>query len=257
MKRFPVATIALAAAIVLVYLHFSGGRLFIPQGELLSLSFYSSNPAANLVLHLFAHLGTRHLLGNLVPLVLFAAVLEYSAGVGAVLAVFFLSGVAASIGFSLLNPSIALAGASGGVAGLIGASALARPKLAVVLLLALPLLVQFVVFPAVDAGVSVQRTGLETQQANLSAQVTQLVLDNKSVEAAAANNSLRAVVEQRALIDSGVLREAGAVSDVAVHLFGALVGMAYLVLRRPDLVDAGSDEVFSLVGRVRRRLVKK
>ncbi len=253
MNRLPLATIALASAVVVAYLFFSAGSLFIPQGELLSLALYSGNSPANVFLHLFAHLGAKHLLGNLVPLVIFAVVLEYAAGGGAVLAVFFLSGIAASLGFSLLNPAIALAGASGGVAGLIGASALARPKRSLLLLLALPLLIQFIIFPAVDYGVSLQKHELEEKQAGLSAQVRELVAQNKTEEAASANSSLQAVAEQGAAVDAGVSREATAQTDVTVHVLGALIGMAYLVVRRPDLVDKSSNEVFALFGRVRKK----
>ena len=257
MKRLPLAAIALAAAILVAYLVFSGGNPFIPSDELLSLALYSGNSPANVVLHLFAHLGAKHLLGNLVPLIIFAALLEYAAGGTAVIAVFFVSGVAASIGFSFLNPSFALAGASGGVAGLIGASALVRPKLAFVLLLATPLLVQFLIFPAVDYGVSLQAQELGQKQADLSAQVQTLVAQNKTAEAEKANASLQSVAKQSAAIDEGASREAAAQTDVAVHVLGALIGMAFIIVRRPDLVDAGSEEVFSLFGQGRRRLKRK
>lgn len=82
-----------------------------------------------LVTSIFLHGSFSHLAFNMFALVLFGLILEGNIGSKKFLAVFFVSGIAASIAASLVYSSSL--GASGAIYGIIGALAAIRPKMIV------------------------------------------------------------------------------------------------------------------------------
>lgn len=79
--------------------------------------------------HMFLHGGVTHLLYNLFALALFGTILERLLGWRRFLVIYFISGVAASIGAVIFYP--ATIGASGAIFGVLGCLAVLRPKMTV------------------------------------------------------------------------------------------------------------------------------
>ncbi len=243
--RFPFASIILFSLLAAPYFLFSGGTLYLPSEFLNSLAL-GAGLHAGLVTHLFLHVGILHLSGNLVPLVLFSLLLESTLASIDVLAIFFASGVLGGALFSFLNPSAYLVGASAAVSGLMSAATALRPRQALALLVATPLLVSFVVFPIVSLFERVQERSLEQKQAALQANLTKLVEENKTVEAARVNASLQIVEKQATQTREGRLREETTPTDFLVHAFGAFVGVAFLFFFRKKKLVEGVKEFEAL-----------
>ena len=133
---WPLATVVLAAVMLFVFYVFDDGG-----AQLLLTSPLPWSRAWTLLTFCFVHADAEHLWGNLLPLVLFGALLEMVDGATTVVAAFFLSsavGVAAELLYHValvhadqpsslasLHPSgcMLFAGSSAGVAGLGGALA--------------------------------------------------------------------------------------------------------------------------------------
>jgi membrane associated rhomboid family serine protease len=229
------ATALLAALILIPYFQLSGGLLYLSDSVLNGLSFSSNPQPQNYLTHLFAHVGIQHLLGNLVPLLIFGLVLEsVLAGVD-VLLIFLASGVLSSILFTLLNPGVILVGASTGVAGLMAAATALKPKKSLVLLVLVPVLL-LVLVPFSEFLSTQQLQGLEQQKTLLSAEIPKLVAEQKFEEAAKANETLATVEIKLSQTEEGVVREKTTRTDLFVHLFGAVFGLAYVfALRRKKM----------------------
>ncbi len=247
----PWGTVVLAAAVLGAYLYYSDGLLFLSDDAVDAFALRASDLSYGLFSHLFVHVGARHLLGNLVPLVVFAIIFEVAAGGLEVVSVFLVAGIVSSAVFSLLNPTFALAGASGGVAGLLGASSLIRPARVLPLMVLLPVFVYYVVFPVLDYAIGVQQNQLYAQQQALELRVEELTAAGNARAAEHAARQLSLVVEKQAVVVTGVRRERSAQSDLLVHVVGAGVGVVYVIIRRRDLASKGSREFFASLKRVR------
>lgn len=134
MKRLPFATLALVSAILLAYaIELDGGGMpicerlgFVPDrflrtGNIIPLLAYSllHDPSS-----------TVHLVGNVVLLGLFGALVERQLGGPCMLAVFFISGIAGALGHLLLAPGATepLVGCSGCVFALLAIAAALEPR---------------------------------------------------------------------------------------------------------------------------------
>ncbi len=148
--KFPWGTTALTLGLLLAYFALSGDTPYIPSSLLYSLSSSLRNPLS-LFSYLFVHVGIIHLVGNIIPFILFALVLESTVKSRHVVFVFLFTGALAGLAFALTNPFITLIGASAGISGLMAAAMVLRPKQSIVLLIALPLLVLLVIVPGVNA----------------------------------------------------------------------------------------------------------
>ncbi len=246
--RIPWATLALASAVLFVYAVSSGGRLYPDAGVVADNAFGFANPLG-LLFHLFYHIGAQHLVGNLLPLLTFALVLEFTLSGRELLAVFLVSGVLAAVVFSLLNPHSFLAGASAGVAGLMGASALVRPKWAVVLLVAVPVLSSLVVFPLLSALTQSSFEALDRQSVDLFRQADALAAEGRPEAAASAFARTDALAGTLSQQETAQKAEQKAVPDFFVHLAGALAGAAYVLVFFSVRVRDGFDELAPYVAR--------
>ena len=222
------ATLCLALALLVPYYFLSNGTFYLPDQTLSGLAFEQNAGMFNYFSHLFTHVGLGHLLGNLLPLIAFSLVLEQVLG-WSVIAVFVVSGLLSSLAFSFLNPSVILVGASTGVAGLMSASTLVKPKISLALLL-IAFVVLFFVAPAVAFVNSLQLQGMESQKQALQQQVAALVAQNKTEEAVKANATLSRVETTLAQTEQGIQREKETPTDALVHFLGALFGGAFIIL---------------------------
>ncbi len=241
--KLPWATLLISLAVVVFYLVLSGGFLYISNEPMLSRAFSLGNGPTSLLSHMFVHVGVRHLVGNLVPLLLFGAFLELAIPSWHALLLFFVSGATASLLYALLTPAAPpLVGASAAVSGLMGAALSARPRQALLLLILTPLLLFFAAFPLLQFYSDFHSGQLAQQQSALSSKVDALVQQQKLEEAAAANASLRAVSNQAASEEQGKRREEETPTALSVHVFGALVGVAFLFLADRKALDEGARE---------------
>ncbi len=251
--RFPWATGLLCLAVLLVYAASSGGKVYPDSAAVSQNAFGFANPLA-LVFHLFYHIGVKHVVGNLFPLLVFAFLLETVLPSRDVLLVFFLSGFASAITFSMINPAAVLAGASSGVSGLMTASSLAKPKWGVVLLLFVPLASFFVLFPATDWLAQQSLSGLGQKAVTLNSQADQLAAQGKTAEAAKVRLEAQQVAATFGQQTAARASEEKAQPDFLVHLVGALAGAAYVLLFAQDKVRDGFDELAPLFDKLRWHL---
>lgn len=144
-ERFPFLTYVLIGLNVLVFLF----QLSLPQAELRELiltwgvtpravSAWSGDPVVLLTLFtsLFLHGGWFHLIGNMLYLWIFGNNVEDRMGHAGFLVFYLLCGLAASLAEVLLKPGSGFPtiGASGAIAGVLGAYFLLYPKAKVILL---------------------------------------------------------------------------------------------------------------------------
>ncbi len=101
-----------------------------------------------LVTHQFLHAGWLHLLGNLLYLWIFGDNVEDRLGSGAFLVLYLAAGTAAAIGQSLVAPAT-MVGASGAIAGVLGAYIVLSPTARVRTLVFLGIFITVVTLPAV------------------------------------------------------------------------------------------------------------
>ena len=124
------------------------GRLF---GTITLESNPSSVPAIlTIFTSMFLHGGWMHFLGNMLYLWIFGDNIEASLGHKRYLAFYLLCGVAAALGQSIAVPSsdIPMIGASGAIAGVLGAYLLLYPRAKVLVLIPLGIFSQLVRIPA-------------------------------------------------------------------------------------------------------------
>ncbi len=246
--RIPFATLALCALVLGAYFFLSGGNPYISDAAFgpLAVVWGAGAPASGVFTHLFLHVGLQHLFGNLVPLLFFGAVLELAAGWLGVAAVFFISGILSGALFSFLNPGVPLAGASAAVSGLMGAALVVKPRQALALLLATPLVLQFLVIPAVNLASSAYSQGVSQAAGRLQGEVNTLVEQNRTAEAEAVSQKLVQVKQQESQISEGKARERESQTSLAVHLFGALSGVLFIALFRRKALERGRAEFADL-----------
>ncbi len=103
-----------------------------------------------LITSMFMHAGVLHLFGNMLFLWVFGNNIEDSMGRGRFLAFYLLAGVFAVYCQAVLDPdsTIPVIGASGAVAGVLGAYALLRPKAKVLNFVLIPFFFTFIEIPA-------------------------------------------------------------------------------------------------------------
>ena len=246
--RFPFATLFLALLICGLYFALSGGLLYLGDGQVSALALSTNAPAVALFTHLFVHVGILHLVGNMVPLVVFGAVAESLVGPVGLLVVFLVAGVVSSVVFAFANPGYSIVGASAGISGIIGVVAISRPKAAIALLLALPFVMYLVVFPVANAAVSFQESSIAAAQAQFVESAVSLNESNHSVAAVAAASAAEQAGSSLMVVENGQQREAATPSDLFVHVLGAVIGMGFVVFFWRGLLARGVVEFEELGG---------
>ncbi len=251
--RIPWATSLLTASVLAVYAYSSSGLLYPDSSVVSQNAFGSANPLA-LLFSLFFHIGAHHLVGNLVPLIAFALLLELTLSGRDVIVVFLASGLVAALVFLVLNPSSFLAGASGGISGLMTAAALSRPKFGLVLLLGVPVFMGVVAFPALIFAEAASFSGLNEHVATLELQAADLEASGRHAEAAALRAQAEAANVTLSQQEAAQAAEERAVPDFFVHVAGALVGVLYVVGFFGERVREGFEELALVFDAVRVRL---
>jgi membrane associated rhomboid family serine protease len=136
----PVVTVMLIVANVLVFLHEVSLQIDDPYSFNRFMAVYSLRPAyfhfSNVISSMFLHASWGHILGNMLFLWVFGDNVEDILGHGKFLLFYVLCGAAAALAQTLFNPSstVPMVGASGAIAGVMGAYLVKFPRSYVVML---------------------------------------------------------------------------------------------------------------------------
>jgi len=122
-----------------------GRDLMAPQ-----LSYLSTSPYLNIFTSMFMHGGILHLGGNMLYLWIFGNNIEDVLGHVKFVLFYLLSGIAAVLAFSLINPNsnVPMVGASGAVSGILGAYVIRFPQAKVLTLIWFFYFIKIVRLPA-------------------------------------------------------------------------------------------------------------
>ncbi|MCK4327281.1 MAG: rhomboid family intramembrane serine protease [Candidatus Diapherotrites archaeon] len=234
--KFPVATLALAAGLVLFYFMVSGGSTYVtPLSRMYPLGVSYGNLVGSLT-YTFSHIGVKHLLGNLVALLAFGAILEQRVDKWHVAGVFLISGVFAGFAYVLIHTDVWVIGASAAIAGLIAAGTVASTKKTLVALAAVLLLVPNVILPASDMALDALE-GMRVEQAE-EAQEKIVGLEERiemgnytpqTVEQKQkAEQQYSVATESKQALEEGRETEAVTPASLEIHLLGGLFAMMFM-----------------------------
>ena len=111
----------------------------------------SLRPAITILTSMFLHGGVWHVVGNMLYLFIFGAAVEYRMGASRYAAFYFASGIAAALATVLIAPEsrVPVIGASGAIAGVLGAYFIFYPRGRITTILPIFVFIQVVEIPAV------------------------------------------------------------------------------------------------------------
>src|SRR6266851_3781500 len=111
----------------------------------------SIRPAMTIITSMFLHGGVWHVVGNMLYLFIFGAAVEYRMGASRYAAFYFASGIAAALATILIAPEsrVPVIGASGAIAGVLGAYFIFYPRGRILTILPIFIFIQVVEIPAV------------------------------------------------------------------------------------------------------------
>jgi len=150
-NRFPVVTIAIIVANALVFLlELMGGDAFVKQWSVIPTDIVAGRHWITIVTALFMHAGWMHNIGNMVFLWAFGPEIEDAMGRLRYLGFYLLSGLAASAAQIAAMPTSTVPnlGASGAIAGVMGAFLITYPSDRIRVLLFLGWLARITFIPA-------------------------------------------------------------------------------------------------------------
>jgi membrane associated rhomboid family serine protease len=130
-RRFPIVTTAIIVVNAFFFLlELMGGDEFIRQWSVVPANIVASTHWITVLTAMFMHAGWAHILGNMVFLWAFGPEIEDAMGRGRYLAFYVLSGLAASAAQIAAMPgsTIPNLGASGAIAGVMGAFLITYPR---------------------------------------------------------------------------------------------------------------------------------
>jgi membrane associated rhomboid family serine protease len=130
LRRFPVVTTAIIFLNALVFLlELSGGDAFVKQWSMMPADIVAGRHWITLLTAMFMHAGWMHILGNMVFLYAFGPEIEDAMGRFRYLAFYLLSGLIASLAQIAAMPhsTVPNLGASGAIAGVMGAFLITYP----------------------------------------------------------------------------------------------------------------------------------
>ena len=136
---------------------FVGKFAMVPAAVTNSLSMRSLpsgaslQPAITILTSMFLHGGVWHVVGNMLYLFIFGAAVEYRMGAPRYAAFYFASGIAAALATVLIAPEsrVPVIGASGAIAGVLGAYFIFYPRGRILTILPIFVFIQVLEIPAV------------------------------------------------------------------------------------------------------------
>ncbi len=121
------------------------------KGGAPTMLFQAVDPALTVITSMFLHGGIWHIAGNMLYLFIFGAAVEWRLGSRRYLVFYFVSGIAAAIATILIAPhsDVPVIGASGAIAGVLGAYFIFYPRARITTVLPLFIFIQVIEVPAV------------------------------------------------------------------------------------------------------------
>jgi membrane associated rhomboid family serine protease len=115
------------------------------------LSAHALAPLLTTVTSMFLHGGLLHIAGNMLYLFIFGAAVEYRMGAARYLLFYFAAGIAAALATVWIAPEsrVPVIGASGAIAGVLGAYFIFYPRGRILTILPIFVFIQFIEIPAV------------------------------------------------------------------------------------------------------------
>ena len=150
-ERFPVITAAIIVVNVVVFaLELMGGEAFVKQWSAIPADIAAGRHWITILTAMFMHGGWMHILGNMVFLWAFGPEVENAMGPLRYLAFYLLSGLAASVAQIATMPgsTVPTLGASGAIAGVMGAFLITYPGDQVKTLLVFGWFIRITLIPA-------------------------------------------------------------------------------------------------------------
>ncbi|MBO8127972.1 MAG: rhomboid family intramembrane serine protease [Peptococcaceae bacterium] len=164
-RRFPVVTVTIITLNVIVFLYelslgsatllhrFASQYGMIPavQLHMIQEAPFSLSTWSPMVTSMFIHGGLMHIIGNMLYLWVFGDNVEDVLGKARFVAFYLLAGIAGNIGHLLANPAstVPTIGASGAVAGVLGAYFITFPRSRILALVPFLFIITFMELPAV------------------------------------------------------------------------------------------------------------
>ncbi len=131
MVRFPIVTVSLILANMLVFLlELTGGDAFVTRWSMVPADIMAGKNLVTILTAMFLHAGWSHILGNMIFLWAFGPEIEDFMGRMKYAGFYLLAGLAATAAQILLDPSSTIPnlGASGAIAGVMGAFLITYPR---------------------------------------------------------------------------------------------------------------------------------
>ena len=154
-KKRPVVSWIIIASCILVYLYQSGlsprsGFEFVVHYGVVPARLFSDHDWLSVISSMFLHGGFMHLASNMLYLWIFGDNVEEAMGKGRFLCFYLLCGAAAAFAQALIDPAspIPLIGASGGIAGILGAYIMLHPRATIKVFMWIIVFVRLVNIPA-------------------------------------------------------------------------------------------------------------
>jgi membrane associated rhomboid family serine protease len=150
-ERFPVVTTAIIVVNAVVFImELAGGDAFVMKWSEIPADITAGHHWITIVTAMFMHAGWMHIIGNMVFLWAFGPEIEDSMGPLKYLAFYLLSGLTASVAQTVLmsHSTIPNLGASGAIAGVMGAFLVTYPRDKIRTLLVLGWFVDITAIPA-------------------------------------------------------------------------------------------------------------
>lgn len=147
----PVITVSIIAANALVFaLELTGGEAFVQQWSVIPADISAGRHWVTILTAMFMHGGWMHIAGNMVFLWAFGPEIEDAMGRGTYLVFYLFSGVVASVAqiAAMHGSTVPNLGASGAIAGVMGAFLITYPRDRIKTLLFFGFFVQVAVLPA-------------------------------------------------------------------------------------------------------------
>jgi membrane associated rhomboid family serine protease len=130
-QRFPIATLAIILLNAIVFvLELIGGEPFVKQWSVMPADIVAGRHWVTIITAMFMHGGWLHIIGNMIFLKAFGPEIEDAMGSLRYVTFYILSGVAASVAQIAMLPQsdIPNLGASGAIAGVMGAFLITYPR---------------------------------------------------------------------------------------------------------------------------------
>jgi membrane associated rhomboid family serine protease len=130
-KRFPLVTTAIIVVNVLVFLlELNGGDAFVSQWSVIPTDIVAGRNWINILTAMFMHAGWLHIIGNMLFLHAFGPEVEDAMGRASYLVFYLMSGLVASLVqiAAMAHSTVPNLGASGAIAGVMGAFIVTYPR---------------------------------------------------------------------------------------------------------------------------------